>query len=170
MSTGQLTAEEQRLLHRRRHSAMNHAVLALLRSPLHHVLDTELCELSYRAPRSGRAVTLPVLYAADGKDLVVLAGDALEKTWWRAFREPWPLRIRRGGVIRRGDARVLAPTDPRYAAATDAYDRRHGIRPAYGDQVVLVEHLTPPDGAAAHIPTATSNDTYAAQAWATPSR
>jgi hypothetical protein len=148
-----LTVDEQRVLHRRRHTALNHTVLALLRSPLHHVLDTELCELSYRAPRSGRAVTLPVMYAVDGADLVVLVGDAPEKIWWRAFRGSRPVSIRRGDTTRHGVARLLPPDDPRYAAATDAYDRRHGIRPVDTDRVVLIEGLTPLDGAAQAGPT-----------------
>ena len=138
-----VTVEERRALHRRRHTALNHVLVTLLRSPLHHLLDTELCELSYRAPRSGRTVDLPVMYAYDGADLVVLVGDAPAKTWWRAFRKPGPVEIRRGGNVRRGTARVLDPDDPRYAAATLMYEHRHGIRPVDGDRVVLIENLTP---------------------------
>lgn len=142
MRTDDTTVDQRRPSHRRRHIAMNHAVLALLRSPLHHLLGTELCELSYRAPRSGRPVSLPVLYADDGADLVVLAGDAREKLWWRALRGPLPVSVRRGDAVWHGNGRVLTPDDPRYPAATDAYERRHGIRPVDGDQVVLIEDLT----------------------------
>ena len=138
-----VTVEERPVLHRRRHSALNHVLLALLRSPLHHLLDTELCELSYRAPRCGRTIDLPVMYATDGADLVVLVGDAPEKTWWRAFREPHPVEVRRGGRVRRGIGRVLAPDDPRYPGATLMYEHRHGIRPVDSDRVVLIENLTP---------------------------
>ena len=141
-----VTIEERPALHRRRHPAVNHALLVLLRSPLHHLLDSELCELSYRAPRSGRTVELPVMYATDGTGLVVLVGDAPEKTWWRAFREPGTVRIRRGGTVRHGTARVLAQDDPRCTEATDAYERRHGIRPVDTDRVVLIENLTPLGG------------------------
>jgi hypothetical protein len=141
-----VTVEERRVLHRRRHTGLNHVVLTLLRSSLHHLLDTELCELSYRARRTGRTVELPVMYASDGADLVVLAGDAPEKTWWRAFRNPGPVEIRRGGTTRRGTARLLRPDDPRYTAAALMYEHRHGIRPVDGDRVVLIENLTPPEG------------------------
>lgn len=143
-----VTVEERQVLHRRRHTGLNHVLLALLRSPLHHLLDTELCELSYQAPRSGKTVDLPVMYATDGADLVVLAGDAPEKTWWRAFREPHLVLIRRGGGVRYGMGRVLAPDDPRYPGAVLMYEHRHGIRPVDGDRVVLIEKLTPTEGTA----------------------
>jgi hypothetical protein len=129
--------------HARNHPLANRAVLTLLRSPLHHLLDTGMCELRYTAPRSGREVALPVMYAADGDDLVVLVGDAAEKSWWRAYRRPYPVEVCRGGAVRRGTGRVLDIGDTRYPAAVAAYHRRHELRPANGDRVVLIEHLTP---------------------------
>src|ERR1041384_1729236 len=102
--------------HARNHPLANHAVLTVLRSPLHHLLDTEMCELRYTAPRSAREVSLPVMYAGHD-DLVVLVGDAAEKTWWRAVRRPYPVAVCRGGAIRRGTARVLDELDPRYRDA-----------------------------------------------------
>jgi hypothetical protein len=133
--------------HARNHPAVNHAVLMLLRSPLHHLLDTEMCELRYTAPVSRREVSLPVMFAADRDALVVLVGDAAEKMWWRAFRHPHPVEIHRGGDVRHGTGQILAADDARYAAAVGAYDRRHHLRPVNGDRIVLIEHLTPEENA-----------------------
>jgi hypothetical protein len=128
--------------HARNHPAANHAVLAVLRSPLHHLLDMGLCELRYTAPQSRMTVSLPVMYATEGDDLVVLVGDPAEKQWWRSFRNPYAVQVRRGSVVRAGTGRVLVATDPRYPAAVDAYRRRHGLYPVNGDRIVLIEHLT----------------------------
>ena len=46
----------------RRHRRLaNRCVLAVLRSPLHALLDPGLCELRYRGRRSGRRYALPVI-------------------------------------------------------------------------------------------------------------
>ncbi|HEY7175909.1 MAG TPA: hypothetical protein VH442_13415 [Micromonosporaceae bacterium] len=137
---------EERVLHRRRHTSLNHALLALLRSPLHGLLDSDVCELAYRAPRSGRRVHLPVMYATVGRDAVVLVGDAPAKTWWRAFRKPHNVQMRRGGAVRAGLGRVIRPDDPRYESAALAYEHRHGLHPVGNDQMVLIENLTPLEG------------------------
>lgn len=141
-----LADDEEHVLHRRRHAGMNHALLALLRSPLHGLLDKDVCELAYDAPTSGRHVALPVMYATDGRTLVVLVGDAPDKTWWRAFREPHTVQVRRGGMVRTGIGRVVNAGDARYASAAMEYERRHGLRPAGDDQIVLIEDLVPMEG------------------------
>lgn len=133
--------------HARNHPLANRAVLTLLRSPLHHLLDTEMCELRYTAPRSHRTVSLPVMFATDGDDLIVLVGDAAEKSWWRTYRRPYPVEIRRGGSVRRGTGRVIDQADPRYPAAVDAYHQRHELCPVNGDRIVLIEHLVSEESA-----------------------
>ncbi|KRE52573.1 hypothetical protein [Phycicoccus sp. Soil748] len=55
-----------------------------LASPLHQLLG-RLALLEYTAS-DGRTVRLPVQYARTGSDLVVAAGGASHKRWWRAFR------------------------------------------------------------------------------------
>jgi hypothetical protein len=124
---------------RTHHPLANRCVLALLRSPAHGLLDPGLCELSYHARRSGRRVALPVMFAESGARLVVLVGDAPGKTWWRNFRTPGPVRVLRGGVVRPGVARMLAPGDTGYPEAVAAYDERHGIRPVPTDRVVVID-------------------------------
>jgi hypothetical protein len=139
-------AAAERVLHRRRHSSLNRALLVVLRSPLNGMLDSDVCELAYRGPRTGRRVALPVMCATDGSDLVVLVGDAPAKTWWRAFRRPQNVRIRRGGAVRTGTGRVILVDDARYESAATAYEDRHGIRPVGNDRMVLIENLTPLEG------------------------
>lgn len=118
---------------------LNRAVLALLRSPLHGLLDAGMCELDYRGRRTGRAIALPVLYAPHDNNVVVLVGDAPDKRWWRNFAEPAPVSIRRGSQVRTGTARLVPPEDPAYAPAWAAYSRRHHIAHEPTDRLVLIE-------------------------------
>ena len=124
----------------RRHDRLaNRCVLALLRSPAHGLLDPGLCELCYRARRSGKRIALPVMYAETDRRLVILVGNAPAKTWWRNFRTPRPVQVRRGGVVGPGVARLLHPGDTGYLPAVEAYDNRHGIRPVPTDRLIVVD-------------------------------
>jgi hypothetical protein len=136
-------ADKRRRRHTHRPPALvNRAVLAVLRSPLHRVLDTEMCELRYRTD-DGRTVCLPVLYAADGDQYVVLVGDTADKRWWRHFRRPAAVELRRGGPSGAATGRILPPSDPGYYAAVRAHQDRHHVPIEPTDQVLLIEPRTP---------------------------
>ncbi|RZU73031.1 hypothetical protein EV384_1424 [Micromonospora kangleipakensis] len=132
--------------HRHAHrppALVNRATLAILRSPRwHRLLDAQLCELRYRA-NDGRDISLPVLYAATDDRYVVLVGDASDKRWWRHFRRPGPVEVRRGGRCRTGLGRILTPPDSAFGAAADVYVRRHAVRVGPNDQLLAVD-LSPP--------------------------
>jgi hypothetical protein len=127
---------------RRMHPAVDHAVVTLLRSPLHRLADSHLCELRYQAPRSGRAVSLPVMYAPWENSIVVMVGRAASKQWWRAFRSPLPVEVCAGRNAHRGIGMVLSPDDSRFEPATAEYERCLDIRPAVKDQIVLIDFAT----------------------------
>ncbi len=129
---------------RHHHPLANRWVLALLRSPVHHLLDPGLCELRFLGRRSGTEIALPVIYARDGNRTVVLIGDAPGKTWWRNFRTPYPVRIHRGGRTRPGTGRVLAPADDGYLHAAYVYTKRHGLVPQPTDRLLVID---PSEGA-----------------------
>jgi hypothetical protein len=136
-----LAGPRQRRRMRRPPALVNRTVLAILRSPLHGLLDRRLCELSYRGRRSGKAVTLPVMYALHDNDLVILVGDAGAKRWWRNFTDPAPIVVRLDGRVRVGSARVVAPGDAGYAPAWTAYMRRHRLNRQPGDRLLIIEHV-----------------------------
>ena len=124
----------------RRHRRLaNRCVLAVLRSPLHALLDPGLCELRYRGRRSGRRYALPVMYARTDGRLVVLVGDAPDKTWWRNFRHARPVTVRRAGVLRDGVARILRPGDEGYADNVQGYVKRHGLAPHPTDRLLVID-------------------------------
>jgi hypothetical protein len=106
---------------------------------VHHLLDPGLCELRFRGWRSGLRVALPVLWAPAGDRLVVLIGDAPAKSWWRNFRSPGPIQVRRSGIIRAGVARVIAPGQDGYDDAARAYTKRHGLVPQPTDRLLVIE-------------------------------
>ncbi len=124
---------------RRRPAIVNRAVLAVLRSPLHGLLDGRVCELAYLGRRSGREIALPVMYAEHGHELVVLVGDAAGKRWWRNFTEPAAIAVRQGGRVRAGIARLAEPDDPAYSAAVAAYARRHHVAHRPTDRLLLIQ-------------------------------
>jgi hypothetical protein len=121
----------------------NRGVLALLRSPLHRLLDPGLRELRYRARRSGRTVALPVMYAQSGDRFVVLVGNAPSKVWWRHFTTPAPVEVRRGHRVRQGIGRVVRPGEDGYAEAVRVYAARHQLVPQSDEQMIIID-TTPP--------------------------
>ena len=132
---------------RRRHArrppaVFNRAVLALLRSPAHGLLDPGICELRYQGRRTGRGVALPVLYARHGEQFVVIVGDARHKQWWRNFIEPFPVQVRRGGQLRTGTCRVVTPDDAAYEPVWRAYEQGQHIRRDPADRLLLIDFTT----------------------------
>ncbi len=135
-----MSPEGSRNRHARRPSGTtNRLVLALLRSPLYRLLGGGLCELSYPGRRTGRRISLPVLYAADGERVVVIVGDAQDKRWWRNFTEPGPIEVRMGSHTRAGTARIVPPRDPVYPSAWQLYAERHRIAQQPTDQLLLID-------------------------------
>ena len=61
----------------------NPIVRPILRSPLHRLLSGVLCLITVTGRKSGERFTFPVLYARDGRDVVIVAGWASKKRWWR---------------------------------------------------------------------------------------
>jgi deazaflavin-dependent oxidoreductase (nitroreductase family) len=68
-------------------SRANAVVERILQSPAHRVLSGSMVLVRYRGRRSGTEYTLPVQYADTHQGLVVLVGEAEDKTWWRNFTE-----------------------------------------------------------------------------------
>jgi hypothetical protein len=134
-----VNADQQQPRHARRPLAVvNRTVLAILRSPLHGLLDAGMCELRYRGRRTGRTVALPVMYAVHGNDVVVLVGDAPDKRWWRNFTRPGPVEIRRGRQRLAGVGRIVASTEAGYGEAWQAYFNRHHVDSQPGDRLLVV--------------------------------
>jgi deazaflavin-dependent oxidoreductase (nitroreductase family) len=63
----------------------NAVVEAILKSPLHRVMSGRLALIRYQGTRSGTEYTMPVQYAATPGGLIVVAGEAGTKKWWRNF-------------------------------------------------------------------------------------
>ncbi|MDG6105928.1 hypothetical protein Daura_18050 [Dactylosporangium aurantiacum] len=107
------------------HQRGNRTVLRLLASPAHALLSGRVCELAYTGAVTGARHALPVQYAQDRDRVVVMAGRAATKRWWRNFTG-----VGRGATvtIRRhpydAHAVALAPGDPGYDDALTVYRRR----------------------------------------------
>jgi hypothetical protein len=117
---------------------VNRVVLGVLRSPAHALIDARICELIYRLPRSGRLVSVPVRYVADGDRILVAVGNADAKRWWRAFRQPRPVSVRVGGAIHSCTGRLLVPSTSDHTHALLAYRLATGATVSAATPLVAV--------------------------------
>lgn len=63
----------------------------LLRSPFHGLISGSILSITYNGRRSGKEYSAPLNYVRDGNKLWVTS--LRTQTWWRNFREEWPIRI-----------------------------------------------------------------------------
>ena len=73
----------------------NKCVAALLRSPLHGLLDGGTMLITLTGRRSARTFTIPVNYARDGDALIVVSQS--DRSWWKNLRGGAPVRVRLQG-------------------------------------------------------------------------
>ena len=101
----------------------NQLAAGLLRSPLHRVVSGWLLLLTYTGRRSGRTMTLPVAYAADGDSVVIIPGRPHTKAWWRNFVGGGPVEVVLAGRRRTGTATTVQE-GTELAAAADRFRAR----------------------------------------------
>lgn len=116
----------------RRAPLVNRVVLRLLGTVGRRALDGKVCGLRYRAG-GGATVELPVQYVRDGDRLVVVAGRASGKRWWRHFRVAAPVEVRSGGRWVTASGVVLDASER--TAALEVYRR---VFPRTTDDVQVV--------------------------------
>jgi hypothetical protein len=99
-----------------------------------------MCEIEYIGRRTGRLIRLPVQYARDGDRLVVVAGAADTKRWWRNFTGAGqPATVTIAGCRRAGWVRVVAPIEPGYAMAVVEYGKRFRTAPGKGFRLLVID-------------------------------
>jgi hypothetical protein len=103
---------------------LNLIVIAILRSPLHRLLSSGLTLITVTGRRSGRRYTIPVGYHRQGDAVVVLVGDAPQKTWWRNYRQPGPATLCLRGATVRGTAVVVPVRSEEFRRRAEASFRR----------------------------------------------
>lgn len=113
-------------MHARRQPAMNRLLAWVLRSPLSGMVDGSLLLLTVRGRRTGRAITLPVQYAAGDDAIWVWPGNPQTKAWWRNLRVESAVRLRLRGQDVEATAKALEGDDDLREAAL-------GLR-AYADR------------------------------------
>ena len=94
---------------------------ALLRSPLHGLVDSGTLLISVTGRRSGRVYATPVNYLPDGDRLTVVS--LRERTWWRNLRGGAAVGLHLRRTPRRGRASVIED-EASVAAALGGYLRR----------------------------------------------
>jgi hypothetical protein len=88
------------------YAALNPAMRALLRSPLHGVASRNLGLLCYEGRRSGRRFETPLSYVREGSTIRFLSSR--ETRWWTNFRAgPTPVEVEIGRKRLAGVARLI---------------------------------------------------------------
>ncbi|NUT33427.1 MAG: hypothetical protein HOV79_10165 [Hamadaea sp.] len=109
---------------------------------LHRFTERQVCELRFRARRSGREVVLPVMYAQHDGTVVILVGRSDRKRWWRTFTRPRRVEVSLNGTACEGTGRVVRPGTPTRAVAARIYGSRFPhVR--VGDDPMVVIDLDP---------------------------
>jgi len=93
---------------------------------------------------SGHPVELPVAYAEDGCELIVVPGHWERKRWWRNLVPPAEVSVLRDGAWAPARARVVRPEEPAYTHARSAYRTRWTGTALPEDQPLVVLSLTRP--------------------------
>lgn len=118
---------------------VNPVVSAVLRSRWHRLLSGSTVLLTYAGWRTGRRRILPVMYAQDGPDLVLVAGAHRKKAWWRNFTQAEDVEVLIRGTRHRGRARRVLLFDAGYEHTLSLYRRRFPrARVAVGAPVIRV--------------------------------
>jgi hypothetical protein len=132
---------------------VNPFVKALMRSPLHGLIEKRTLLISGTGWRTGRPFTTPVNYVANGEVLTILTSR--NKTWWRNFGNARPrARILLRGKWRFGSVRVLTLSPEETSGAYGDYmERLTGKRPdsdqlkkAALERLILRVELEPIEG------------------------
>lgn len=63
----------------------------LLNSPFHGLISGSILLIIYTGRRSGKEFSAPLNYVRDGNTLWLTS--VRDRTWWRNFREEWPIRV-----------------------------------------------------------------------------
>jgi hypothetical protein len=102
----------------------NTIVETVLKSPLHRVMSGKLALIRYDGTISGTEHTLPVQYVDTHNGLVVVAGQAETKTWWRNFTTMGQVKVLLAGswvpmtahaLVGREDPEAVTPLLRSYA-------------------------------------------------------
>lgn len=105
---------------------VNPFVRAVLSSRFHRLMSGSVLVLDYTGRRSGLRRWLPAMYARQGEDLVVVAGQPRTKGWWRNFdARPQRVAVLVQGRRLAGDAALLTDGTDAHAAALAVYRARY---------------------------------------------
>jgi deazaflavin-dependent oxidoreductase (nitroreductase family) len=107
--------------------AVNRAVSTVLRSRAHRLLSGALLLATFRGRRSGRMYSIPLLYARDGDDLLLVALHPGGQQWWRNARGGAEVEL----LLRRRRLHARAEVEPDSARARGLFAAaRPWARPA----------------------------------------
>ena len=103
----------------------NSIIAAVLRSPLHGLLSSQMMLVTYTGRRSGKRFTAPVNYVQD--EDVLWTVSLRERTWWRNARDGLTVTLR----LRGRDTAATATAVESEAAVAKALAHICALNPRY---------------------------------------
>jgi deazaflavin-dependent oxidoreductase (nitroreductase family) len=87
----------------------NPIVIALLRSPLHSLVDKQTMVITVTGRKSGKRYTFPVSYIRDGETLLVISQK--DRAWWKNLRNGAQVTVFLQGHALQARGETLTDTD-----------------------------------------------------------
>ncbi len=107
------------------YGAPNPIVRPILLSRFHRLLSGFLLLISVTGRKSGKRHTFPVMYARDGADIVIVAGWASNKRWWKNLIGGGEVTLRVAGETVDGCGTALVDRSAERGRALRAYLTRY---------------------------------------------
>jgi hypothetical protein len=89
----------------------NQLVRALIDSPLHPIVSSQMTLITVTGRKTGKQYTLPVGYKRDGQELSIPVLWPDRKTWWRNLQDGGPVTLVLKGAKRSGTGRAERTAD-----------------------------------------------------------
>jgi deazaflavin-dependent oxidoreductase (nitroreductase family) len=117
-------------------------VIGLLCSPFHRLASGSLLLITYVGRRSGRAFTIPVMYAEREGTLTIFVGHPERKRWWRNLHGGAKVEVRLRGRRLRGHAEIVEDSEA-VGSYLERYPKaRTAIQAAESPMFIRVAALT----------------------------
>jgi hypothetical protein len=138
-------APRQRLRHPRELHHFGPLIHLLLRIPLlHAAIDARVCELRFPDPATGRRVSVPVIYAWAGNEIVALVTAGGATQWWRVLKHGYPIDVLLHRGWHRGHGRTVVLGQPGWSEAKRVYTDRYAGFPVEDPDIFVVVTFAEP--------------------------
>jgi hypothetical protein len=93
---------------------MNPWMKPLMNTPLHWIFSSRIVLVRFRGRKSGKEFVTPVGYNLFDDCIIIALSETHNRSWWKNYRQPWPMDIKYKGRWRSGEAVWIEPGSDEY--------------------------------------------------------